>query len=60
MSTPLKSVEQQMELPGIRLGELVRELLAVEQEKKDANEEFNHSIKALKKQIAALAVSMKA
>ena len=59
MTTPLKSVDQ-LELPGLRLGELVRELLNVEAEKKSANEDWNAQIKALKKEIAMVAVEMKA
>ena len=59
MTTPLKSVDQ-LELPGLRLGELVRELLDVEAAKKDANEDWNAQLKALKKEIAKIALEMKA
>jgi hypothetical protein len=59
MTTPLKSVDQ-LELPGLRLGELVRELLDVEAEKKAANEDWNAQIKMLKIQIAQVALEMKA
>jgi hypothetical protein len=52
-----KSMEQ-LEFPGIKLGELVRELIAVQEQKKEANEEFNADIKSLQKQIKKIAYEM--
>lgn len=46
--------EGQLEFNAFRLADCVRDLLAVETEKKEANEEWNQRIKALKKSIAKL------
>lgn len=50
--------QEQLEFPGIKLGELVRELIAIKDQKKEANDEFNTEIKAIEKQIKKIAFDM--
>lgn len=48
----LSNAPEQLTFKAFELASLVAELLSTEAEKKDANEEFNARIKALKKSIA--------
>lgn len=50
---------EQLVFKSIELGEVVRELYAVENEKKEINEEYNSRIKILKKRMYKLAAEMK-
>lgn len=55
----LKKVEgEQLEFKAFRLADCVRDLLAIEYEKKEATEEWNIRIKALKKEIAKLSAEI--
>ena len=49
---------EQLMFKSIELGEVVRELAAQELEKKEANEEFNAQIKALRERMFKLAAEM--
>lgn len=53
-----KTTMEQLEFPGIKLGELVRELIALQEQKKETNDEFNTEIKALQKKIKKIAYEM--
>ena len=55
---PLKAGEQLM-IPAIELGEVVREIERVEIIKKEANEDWNTQLKALKKSMFRLAREMR-
>lgn len=55
---PLKEGEQLM-FAAVELGEVVREVASIEFAKKEANEEWNIQLKALKKRMFGIAASMK-
>lgn len=60
MKTEIKKGEpEQLTLLGFQLAELVRELDAQEEEKKEAMDEFNTRIKSLKKSIRKLAYELR-
>lgn len=50
---------EQLMLPAIELGEVVREIGRIEIQKKEANEDWNIELKALKKRMFKLADEMK-
>lgn len=49
---------EQLEFKAFRLADCVRDLLAIEYQKKEANEAWNIQIKALKKEIARLSAEI--
>jgi hypothetical protein len=55
---PMKEGEQLM-FRAIELGEVVREIDATEQQKKEMTDEYNTRIKLLKKRMVKLAYEMK-
>lgn len=56
---PLKEGGEQIMFKSIELGEVVRELKAQEEEKKEINDDLNGRIKLLKKRMYRLAAEMK-